>query len=265
MIRISKLGITFNKDTPIEKKVLRNLNLKIAEGEFVTVIGSNGAGKTTLLNALSGEIKPEKGTIDIDGNNVTHWPSNRRAKYIARVFQNPLLGTCENLTIEENLALAFQRGQRRKLTPALKNKRLDIFKSELSHLNLKLEARLKDIVGQLSGGQRQALSLLMTTLQPMKILLLDEHTAALDPKTAIFVMKLTEKLIKEEKLTTLMVTHSMKLALEHGTRTIMLDEGKIVLDISGEERKKMTVKRLLECFSKKHHKEISDDNLLLDG
>lgn len=264
MISLDNIHVTFGEGTPLETRAVRGISLDIQKGEFVTVIGSNGSGKSTLLNTLSGETLPTSGEIKIGDQDVTRWSTAERAKLIARVFQDPLAGSCENLSIEENMALAWYRGQSRGFGSALNKQNREIFKKQLSRLGLGLENRLKDKMGLLSGGQRQAISLLMSALQPAKILLLDEHTAALDPKTAAFVLDLTCQIIEENKLTSLMVTHSMQQALEVGTRTIMLHEGKIVFDVKGEERKGLTVVDLLDLFKKNQQgEELSDDSLLL--
>jgi len=264
MISLNNIHVTFGRGTPLETRAVRGISLDINEGEFVTVIGSNGSGKSTLLNTLSGEVIPTRGKINIGETDVTRWSTARRAKLISRVFQDPLAGSCENLTIEENMALAWYRGQAMGYGAALKDENRKVFKQQLARLGLGLENRLRDKMGLLSGGQRQAISLLMSALQPAKILLLDEHTAALDPKTAAFVLDLTCQIIDENKLTSLMVTHSMQQALEVGTRTIMLHEGKIVFDVSGEERKGLTIVDLLELFKKNQQGEVlSDDSLLL--
>lgn len=264
MISLEGIHVTFNAGTPLETKAVKGIDLTIKEGEFVTVIGSNGSGKSTTLNTLSGDIFPSKGKITIGDQNVTKWSVAKRAGLIARVFQDPLIGSCENLTIEENMALAWHRGKKFAFKSALNTENRDVFKMQLERLGLGLEKRLGDKMGLLSGGQRQAISLLMSSLQPAKILLLDEHTAALDPKTAAFVLDLTNQIIQENKLTTLMVTHSMQQALEVGTRTIMLHEGNIVFDVSGDERKGLTVHDLLDLFKKNQHgAELSDDSLLL--
>ena len=264
MIQLDDIHVTFGAGTPLETRAVRGISLTINEGEFVTVIGSNGSGKSTLLNTLSGETMPTSGRINIGEQEVTSWTTAQRAKLIARVFQDPLAGSCENLTIEENMALAWYRGQPTGFGSALNVENRDIFKQQLSRLGLGLENRLRDKMGLLSGGQRQAISLLMSALQPAKILLLDEHTAALDPKTAAFVIDLTCQIIEENKLTSLMVTHSMQQALEVGTRTIMLHEGKIVFDVKGDERKGLTVVDLLDLFKKNQQgEELSDDSLLL--
>ncbi len=263
MIKVGELQLTFNQGTPIENHVLRGLNLNISEGEFVTIIGSNGAGKSSLLNVISGDLLADSGSVIINGKNVTRWPAWKRAGLVARVFQDPMVGTCENLTIEENLAIAYNRGHSFTLSPALNRKLRTIFKEKLATLNLGLENRLSDMMGLLSGGQRQAVSLLMSTLQPSKILLLDEHTAALDPKTAQFVLELTDQIVSKNHLTTMMVTHSMKQALEYGNRTVMLHQGQVVLDVSGEERTKLTVNDLLAMFEKTRGEKVTDDALLL--
>lgn len=263
MMRAKNLKVTFNKGTPIENPALRGINLDIQEGEFVTVIGTNGAGKSTFLNAISGAIRLNAGSIHLGNIDITRWGTQKRAALIARVFQDPLAGTCENLTIEENMALAQGRGMRRGLKGALKSTQRAHFANKLTALNLGLETRLSDRIGLLSGGQRQAVSLVMASLQPSRLLLLDEHTAALDPKTADFVMQLTDEIVQTNKLTTLMVTHSMQQALNHGTRTIMLHQGQIVLDIAGATRDGMSVGDLLELFSKTRGEQVSDDGLLL--
>lgn len=263
MIDAKNLIKTFNRGTPLENPVLRGLSLRLEQGEFVSVIGSNGAGKSTFLNCLAGEIIVDEGTIEVDGVDLTKLPTHQRAGKVSRVFQDPLAGTCANLTIEENLALAFKRGQRRFLSSAVKRRYLGRFKESLAQLDLGLENRLHDRMGLLSGGQRQAVSLLMSSLQPSSILLLDEHTAALDPKTAAFVLQLTQDIIAERNMTTLMVTHSMRQALDIGTRTIMLHQGQVVFDISGEEREGLEVADLLRLFERQRGEEVTDDALLL--
>lgn len=264
MLHVQDIHITFSPNTPIETKALCGASLHIAEGEFVSVIGSNGAGKSTFLNAVAGEVRVDRGAIKIDAKDVTKQPVWERAKQVARVFQDPMAGTCEDLTIEENLALAYSRGHKRGLVTAVKPAMREFFQERLAILGLGLERRLSDRIGLLSGGQRQAVSLLMATLQPSKILLLDEHTAALDPRTASFIMELTDQIVAEQGLTTLMVTHSMKQALSHGDRTVMLHQGKVVLDVSGSEREQLTVADLLHMFEKVRGEVIEDDALLLD-
>ena len=263
MMELRGLYKTFNPGTPIENPALRGVNLKIAAGEFVTVIGSNGSGKSTTLSAISGDLMVDEGQIVIDGRDVTRLNAWQRAGVVARVFQDPMAGTCEALSIEENLALAWQRGQRRGFGRAVKPELRTLFRERLAQLNLGLEKRLGDRMGLLSGGQRQAVSLLMAALQPSHMLLLDEHTAALDPKTAAFVLQLTDQIVVQNQLTTLMVTHSMRQALDHGNRTVMLHQGQVVLDVSGEERSRMDVPDLLQMFEKVRGEKLSDDALLL--
>jgi putative ABC transport system ATP-binding protein len=263
MIIAQNLHVTFNPGSPVENHVLRGLNITIPEGQFVCVIGSNGAGKSTLLNALSGDLFIDVGSISIDDRDITGMPVWERAQFVSRVFQDPMAGTCDSLTIEENMALAIGRGRLRGLGHASNSPMSDLFKEKLELLGLGLENRLHDRMGLLSGGQRQAISLLMASLQPSKLLLLDEHTAALDPKTASFVLNLTRKIIEENKLTAMMVTHSMRQALDYGTRTVMLHQGQVVLDLEGEERQKLGVSGLLSMFEKVRGEEIDDDALLL--
>ncbi|QEN89182.1 ABC transporter ATP-binding protein [Labrys sp. KNU-23] len=263
MIEIKDIHVTFGRGTPLENRALRGLSLTIPTGQFLTVIGSNGAGKSTLLNVLSGDAPAERGRIVIEGVDVLRWPTPRRAKLIARVFQDPMAGTCERLSIEENMALAFARGRSRGLGTSLNGSRRALFRDKLSILGLGLENRLGDSMGLLSGGQRQAVSLLMATLTGMKILLLDEHTAALDPRTADFVLELTRKIVEEQQLTALMVTHSMRHALDYGTRTVMLHEGQVAFDLDAEHRKGLDVPDLLKLFSKVRGEQLDDDSLLL--
>jgi len=263
MIALQGVHVTFGRGTPLENRALRGLDLAIPAGQFVTVIGSNGAGKSTLLNVLSGDARAERGRIEVDGTDVTAWPAPKRAGLIARVFQDPMAGTCENLSIEENMALAYARGRSRGLGASLNGQRRDLFREKLAILGLGLENRLGDSMGLLSGGQRQAVSLLMATLTGMKILLLDEHTAALDPRTADFVLQLTRKIVEEQKLTTLMVTHSMRHALDYGTRTVMLHEGQVAFDLAEDERQGLDVPDLLKLFSKVRGEQLDDDSLLL--
>lgn len=270
MITLKNVHVGFNLGSAMETRALKGLGLKIEDGEFVTVIGSNGAGKSTLLKCLTGVVSPQKGSITIDGTDITHWNTPKRAEYVAHVFQDPMMGTCADLSIEENLALAYRRGQnntwklRNGFKLALTQARREEFREHISVLGMGLENRLNDPIGLLSGGQRQTLSLIMAVLSPMKVLVLDEHTAALDPKMAAMVMDLTCKIVAERKLTTMMVTHSMHQALEAGTRTIMLHQGKIVLDISGTERNDLKVADLLELFKSKSGAEVDDDRLVLD-
>lgn len=263
MMHAQGLTKTFNPGTPIENRALRGLDLHIETGQFVTVIGSNGAGKSTFLNAISGDLLVDSGSIHIDSQDVTRLNAWQRAGLVARVFQDPMAGTCEGLTIEENLALAWQRGEKRGFGRAVRPELRDMFREKLARLKLGLENRLSDRMGLLSGGQRQAVSLLMASLKPSRILLLDEHTAALDPKTAGFVLELTDQIVAEQKLTALMVTHSMRQALDHGERTIMLHQGRVVLDVAGSERTNMDVPDLLAMFERTRGEAVSDDALLL--
>ena len=264
MLKITNLYKTFNPGTVNENKVLNGLNLELAEGDFVTVIGGNGAGKSTTLNAIAGNIRPDFGTIVLDGQDITHMPDYKRAKLLGRVFQDPRMGTAPDMEIAENLSIAARRGVRRSLFKwgCTKRDRED-FKEILSELDLGLEERLSDKVGLLSGGQRQALTLLMATLKKPKLLLLDEHTAALDPKTAAKVLELTDKLVSENNLTTLMITHNMRDAIKHGNRLIMMHEGRVVVDVSGEEKQKLTIEDLLGLFTKASGSEFTSDKGLL--
>jgi putative ABC transport system ATP-binding protein len=263
MIELKGLGVTFGRDTVLETRALADVDLAIPAGQFVTVIGSNGAGKSTLLNALTGDVRPDSGRVEVDGQDVTGWPAPARARLIARVFQDPLAGSCEALSIEENLALAAARGRARGLALALNRTLRERLRELLARLGLGLEKRLTDRMGLLSGGQRQAISLLMATLAPMKILLLDEHTAALDPKTADFVLELTREIVAEQRLTTLMVTHSMRHALDCGSRTIMLHEGRICFDVAGAARAGLDVPDLVALFAGVRGTRLDDDRLLL--
>lgn len=263
MISLSDIQVIFGRGTPLQKQALTKIDLTIETGSFVTVIGSNGAGKSTLLGVLAGDVLPTAGKVTIGGADVTRKPTASRAGRVARVFQDPLAGSCGALTIEENLALAASRGERRGLLSALGRGRRDFFRGRIASLNLGLENRLKDRMDLLSGGQRQAVSLVMATLSGSDVLLLDEHTAALDPGMAEFVMELTRKVVSERKLTTLMVTHSMRQALDYGTRTIMLHAGEIVLDVSGDSRKDLEVEDLIDMFRKIRGQKLDDDELLI--
>jgi len=263
MLKITGLYKVFNYGTVNEKIALRNVNLELEEGDFVTLIGGNGAGKSTLLNCIAGVYEAEKGSIVVDGTDVTKLPEYRRASMLGRVFQDPMMGTAADMNIEENLALAYRRGQRRTLKWGIGSKEREIYREMLKQLELGLENRLGDKVGLLSGGQRQALTLLMATLKKPRLLLLDEHTAALDPKTADKVLRLTDQLVEENKLTTLMVTHNMKDAIRHGNRLIMMHDGRIILDIKGEEKKKLTVEDLLKRFGQASGSEFLEDRALL--
>jgi putative tryptophan/tyrosine transport system ATP-binding protein len=265
MIQLENIHLTFSPNSPLEKRIFQGLSLTIAPGQFITVIGSNGAGKSTLLNLLSGEVKPSEGLVLMGDRNVTDWSVPRRAQLVSRVFQNPLLGSCAHLTLAENLALAQKRGAKRGLKLALGRGLRQEWRSRLAELNLGLENRLEDAIGLLSGGQRQAVSLLMASLAPSAILLLDEHTAALDPQAAQRVLALTEQIVASRGLTTLMVTHSMRQALIVGDRTIMLHAGEIILDIAGEARRALTVEDLLNQFSQlRSAADFAEDSLLLD-
>ncbi|MBQ5928088.1 MAG: ABC transporter ATP-binding protein [Oscillibacter sp.] len=263
MLDVNNIYKTFNPGTVNQKTALNGVSLHLAPGDFVTVIGGNGAGKSTLLNAVAGVWKVDSGTISIDGVDLTHMPEHKRARYIGRVFQDPMMGTAATMQIEENLALAARRGKARTLRPGITKADREEYIERLKILDLGLENRLTSKVGLLSGGQRQALTLLMASLRKPKLLLLDEHTAALDPKTAAKVLDATEKIVTRDNLTTLMITHNMKDAIQHGNRLIMMYNGHIVIDVSGEEKKKLTVPQLLELFSKVSGSDEASDKLLL--
>lgn len=259
MIRLKGVTKTFSKGTIDEKVAINGMSLHVRKGDFVTVIGSNGAGKTTFLNLISGTFRPDEGDIFIDGSKVTHLPEHRRAKYLGRIFQDPLMGTAASMTIEENLAMADLRGKPRGLRWGVTKSLREHYRHILSVLDLGLETRLKDTVSLLSGGQRQSLTLLMVTLSLPKLLLLDEHTAALDPKTAQRVIGLTKKIVEKNNLTTIMVTHNMLQAIKYGNRMIMLHEGKIQFDIQGEEKTALTVEEVVRRFGA----ELKDEALLV--
>ena len=263
MLEVINVHKTFDPGTVNEKRALTGINLKIEEGEFVTVIGGNGAGKSTLLNAIAGVWPVDEGTIKIGGVDVTGIPDYKRAAYIGRVFQDPKTGTATALGIDENLALAGRRGHSRRLVWGISSKQRAEFKERLADLNLGLEDRITSKVGVLSGGQRQASTLLMATLQKPKLLLLDEHTAALDPKTAKTVLETTDKIVNRDNLTTLMITHNMHDAIVHGNRLIMMNNGNIILDIKGEDKKKLSVKDLLNEFEKASGEEFANDKAIL--
>ncbi|MFC5759033.1 MULTISPECIES: ABC transporter ATP-binding protein [unclassified Rhizobium] len=263
MISVKDIKVVFGRGTPLQKQALNGVSLTIEEGSFVTVIGSNGAGKSTLLGVLAGDVLPSEGSVLIGKTDVTRKSTSARAGLVARVFQDPLTGSCGALSIEENLALAARRGEKRGLAPALGGNRRDYFRERIAELNLGLENRLKDRMDLLSGGQRQAVSLVMATLAGSEVLLLDEHTAALDPGMAEFVMNLTQKIVSERKLTTMMVTHSMRQALDYGHRTIMLHGGEIVLDVAGDSRKNLQVEDLIAMFRKMRGQTLDDDALLI--
>ena len=263
MLELKNLYKTFNPGTINEKLALNGLSLTLKEGDFVTVIGGNGAGKSTMLNAVAGTWMVDEGQILIDGTDVTRLSEHKRAAYLGRVFQDPMTGTAATMGIEENLALATRRGKTRFLRPGITRKERDEYRELLKVLGLGLEDRLTSKVGLLSGGQRQALTLLMATLKKPKLLLLDEHTAALDPKTAAKVLEITDMIVNRDHLTTMMITHNMQDAINHGNRLIMMMEGKIILDIEGEEKKKLTVRNLLDQFEKASGQEFSNDSALL--
>lgn len=263
MLELKNIHKTFNPGTINEKVALNGLNLSLDDGDFVTVIGGNGAGKSTMLNAVAGTWIVDEGQILIDGEDVTKLPEHKRAIYLGRVFQDPMTGTAATMEIQENLALAKRRGKRRLLAPGITKAEREEYVSLLAPLGLGLETRLTSKVGLLSGGQRQALTLLMATLKKPKLLLLDEHTAALDPKTAAKVLDLTETIVNRDRLTTIMITHNMRDAILHGNRLIMMWEGRVVLDIRGEEKKHLTVNDLLQQFEKASGEQFANDQALL--
>ncbi len=263
MLKITNLQKTFNPGSVNEKVALRGIDLHLKDGDFVTVIGGNGAGKSTLLNAIAGVWKPDHGTIEIDGVDVTNMPEHKRAAYLGRVFQDPMKGTAPDMEIAENLAIAARRGTKRRLVWGVRKAERQNYKSLLALLELGLEDRLSAKVGLLSGGQRQAVTLLMATLQRPKLLLLDEHTAALDPKTAANVLHTTELFVERDHLTTLMITHNMKDAIAYGNRLIMMNEGRIVVDVSGDDKKKLTVQDLLNLFMQASGSEFTNDRAIL--
>ena len=263
MLEIKNISKTFNPGTVNEKVALDDVSLTLEDGDFVTVIGGNGAGKSTLLNAIAGVWPVDQGQIIIDGQDVTKLSEHKRAAFLGRVFQDPMNGTAATMGIEENLALALRRGTVRTLRSGIKGHEREAYKEMLSRLGLGLENRLTTKVGLLSGGQRQALTLLMATLKKPKLLLLDEHTAALDPKTAAKVLETTDMIVNRDKLTTLMITHNMKDAIVHGNRLIMMMEWKIILDIRGEEKKKLTVEDLLHKFEEASGEEFTNDKAIL--
>ena len=263
MLTINNIRKVFNPGTVNEKVALDGLSLHLNAGDFVTVIGGNGAGKSTLLNAVAGTWLVDEGSITIDGIDVTHLPEHKRAQYIGRVFQDPMMGTAATMQIEENLALALRRGKPRTLKIGITAKEREDYKEMLKILDLGLEERLTSKVGLLSGGQRQALTLLMATLVKPKLLLLDEHTAALDPKTAAKVLDATQKIVERDNMTTLMITHNMRDAITYGNRLVMMHEGRIVVDVSGEEKKHLTVEQLLSLFSQASGSDVVNDKLLL--
>ena len=263
MLEMQHVTKVFNCGSVDEKVALNDLSLTLRDGDFVTVIGGNGAGKSTMQNAICGTWLPDSGHILLDGVDVTSLPEHKRAKYLGRVYKDPMMGTAARLQIEENLALAARRGKRRTLRPGIVRSERENYRKLLETLGLGLETRLSAKVGTLSGGQRQALTLLMATLQKPQLLLLDEHTAALDPRTAAKVMELTERIVKENHLTTLMITHNMRDAIQYGNRLVMLHEGRVILDIVGEEKKRLTVPDLLEMFSLASGSEFANDRAIL--
>lgn len=263
MLKLQDISVTFNEGTPDEKKALKSINLELEKGEFVTVIGGNGAGKSTLMNVISGILTPDVGDVWINGQKVTYLPEYKRAAYIGRVFQDPMAGTAPSMTIEENLAIAYSRIKKRKLKLGVTKKRREYFKELLLTLNLGLEDRLNAKVGLLSGGERQALSLLMATFTEPDILLLDEHTAALDPSRAELITRLTEEVVKKYNLTTLMVTHNMQQALDLGDRLFMMDAGQIIFDVRGEEKQRLTIEGLLQEFQKRRGIQFESDRAVL--
>ena len=265
MLKLNDIAKTFNPGTVNEKKALDGVTLHLAPGDFVTVVGSNGAGKSTLFHAIAGVFFPDRGSIVLDGEDITFKPEHKRSRELGRLFQDPMKGTAPHMTIEENLALAYLRTAKHQHAYFSRTGKADrtFFREQLAKLDMGLEDRMKQPVGLLSGGQRQALTLLMSTMVPPKILLLDEHTAALDPKTAAKVLELSDRIVAESHLTTMMVTHNMKDAIQHGNRLIMMYDGKIVIDVSGEEKKKLTVPQLLELFNKVSGSDEADDKLLL--
>ena len=267
MLTLTDLSKTFNPGTVNEKKALQKVNLHLAPGDFATIVGSNGAGKSTLFAAIAGSFYPDEGSVELDGQDVTFLPEHKRSRQLGRLFQDPLRGTAPHMTIEENLSLAYLRASRAKggiLSRVTKAQR-ELFRERLASLGLGLEDRMKQPVGLLSGGQRQALTLLMATLVTPKLLLLDEHTAALDPGTAAVVLDLTEKIVAENHITCLMITHNMPDALRLGNRTLMMDSGRIVLDVQGEERAGMTVTDLLERFGRSTGRAMDNDRILLSS
>jgi putative ABC transport system ATP-binding protein len=258
MLKLNAITKIFNEGTQDEKRALDDFTLDVAEGDFITIIGSNGAGKTTLLNVIAGTVEPDEGQLMVDGQDVTRWPDYKMAQFISRVFQSPTMGTAGEMTIEENLCMAELRGKKRGLKWGVTANRRKAYKEILKVLDLGLEERLKQSVGMLSGGQRQSLTLLMTTLALPRVLLLDEHTAALDPRTATKVMDLTDSMVRDNRLTTLMVTHNMNQALKYGNRMVMLHQGKVQLDIQGEAKQKMSVAEIITEFGQT----LKDETLL---
>lgn len=263
MVILEHIQKIFYRNTPNENRVLNDLSLEVRDGDFITIIGSNGAGKSTLLNIIAGVYFPDSGKIYLDGKDITNLPEFKRAAFIGRVFQDPMLGTAPSMTIEENLSIAYARPNNMVLRRGLDIQRRNIFKEYLKNINLGLENRLSTKVRLLSGGQRQVLTLIMATIKKPKLLLLDEHTAALDPKTALLVNSLTEEIVQKNKLTTIMVTHNLEHAIKMGNRLIMMHSGQIVLDISGEEKASMTIPRLLSKFEQVQGEKFAEDRIML--
>lgn len=263
MLNVNSVNKVFNKNTPDEHRALNNLNLNVNEGEFITIIGGNGAGKSTLFNAISGTMLCDSGNIELENENITFMPEHKRASFIGRIFQDPMKGTAPHLTVGENLIIAYMRSVKKNILNVPSKREKNYIKERLADLNLGLEDRMNTKVGMLSGGQRQAVTLVMATLVKPKLLLLDEHTAALDPLSAKSVLELTNKIVKDNNITTLMITHNITSALALGTRTIMMDSGTIAIDIKGDERKGLSVQDVLQKFSKVKNKVFDDDNVLL--
>ena len=263
MLKLEGINKIFNEGTPDEKIALDNINLRLAPGDFVTIIGSNGAGKSTMMNMISGALTPDFGSVSIDGNEVTRLPEYKRSRFIGRVFQDPMAGTAPAMTVEENLAIAYSRNQKRGLRFGVDKKRRDFFRTSLERLHLNLENRLTAKVGLLSGGERQALSLLMATFTKPSILLLDEHTAALDPSRADLITRLTKELVEADKLTTLMVTHNMQQALDLGNRLIMMDKGQIILEVGEDKKQGLTIPDLMAEFERIRGEKMNSDRALL--
>lgn len=263
MLHLKDVNLVFNEGTLDEKNALENINLSLTPGEFLTIIGSNGAGKSTMMNVVSGSLLPDVGDVIIDDTIVTHQPEYKRSKMIGRVFQDPMAGTAPSMTIEENLAMAYSRNKKRTFKIGVTKKRKVLFREYLETLNIGLENRLSAKVGLLSGGERQALSLLMATFTEPKLLLLDEHTAALDPSRAELITNLTADIVKKFNLTTLMVTHNMQQALDLGNRLIMMDSGQVILDVKGDEKQQLTIEKLLEEFQRIRGQKMTNDKAVL--
>lgn len=265
MLKITNVSKTFAKDTANEHTALRNINLTLNDGEFVTIVGSNGAGKSTLFNMICGTFQQDKGKILLDDKDISFMPEHKRARLIGRVFQDPMKGTAPNMTIEENLALAYSRAGSSSFSQAIGKKKRKFFEEQVSRFDMGLEDRMKTKIGLLSGGQRQVVTLLMCTIVTPKLLLLDEHTAALDPVTADKVMKITNDIVRENNITTMMITHNMSQALTTGTRTIMMDNGEIIIDLDSEQRKEMEVSDLIKLYREKEKKDFDNDRILLQN